>query len=209
MATEWYYQEKGESIGPNSGSKLRSLADSETVMPWTPVRRIHNKERSPWTRAGAIKALFPNDVNKLLGPTICDECGTAKPDGVCPSCEGERIDRVSTEPPPLVEVPKPPPPLQPVERRYPKLRNYIEALYLLGFAGLLITGLIGVTLSVQAISAENWHRLALGLLCILSGGLTLLVAVASAEFLQLAIDVEEDLRELLAESRRNNDSEDG
>ena len=97
MSTDWYYLDKGEQQGPVSGNELRELADFETVMPWTSVRRIYKGESSPWTRAGAIQALFSKDVSDLLGPPICNDCGRAKPDGSCPNCEAEDVAPIQPE----------------------------------------------------------------------------------------------------------------
>lgn len=107
MGVEWYYQSEESTHGPVSGKQLRSLADSGTVVPPTPVRRVVGDNRSPWTRAGAIRELFEGDVRDQLGDPICDDCGALRADGTCPKCD-PRFDpgEVSSapEPPPVADV---------------------------------------------------------------------------------------------------------
>ncbi len=124
MATEWYFLNRGEQVGPVSGKKLRDLADFGEVSPGTPVRRIHDGEKTPWTRAGAIKALFPNDVSDQLGPPICDVCGTVKPDGRCSSCEA--LEQFVATLLPLAETEAK------VKKRYPNLRKHIKIIHTVG-----------------------------------------------------------------------------
>lgn len=91
MTTTWYYLEKGKEVGPFSGSDLKAKADMGGIFPHTSVYRLAGEDRSPWTRAGAIKALFPQDVTELLGPPICDKCGTVLGNNGCPKCKPPQI----------------------------------------------------------------------------------------------------------------------
>ena len=59
MATEWYYQENGNVIGPLLPSALKQLALDGVVSPETFVRR---RQDAKWFTARQVQGLFPKSI---------------------------------------------------------------------------------------------------------------------------------------------------
>ena len=55
MASQWFYQAKGERVGPISGAELRNLAQHGTISTQTPIA---NTPGGPWVPAARVKGLF-------------------------------------------------------------------------------------------------------------------------------------------------------
>ncbi|QDS97691.1 DUF4339 domain-containing protein [Adhaeretor mobilis] len=87
MSAEWYYLIEGIEIGPISGDEIKCLADTCKILPSTSTRRVFRGESTPWTRAGAIKVLYSDNVIDKLGPPICDDCGSTLTGDVCCNCQ--------------------------------------------------------------------------------------------------------------------------
>ncbi|MCX7429197.1 MAG: tetratricopeptide repeat protein [Planctomycetia bacterium] len=60
MATEWFYQAKGQQCGPVASSELRRLADAGAIMPDTLVCRATATRMADgrWVRAEEVQGLF-------------------------------------------------------------------------------------------------------------------------------------------------------
>jgi len=213
MAVEWYYIQSDTEHGPVGGKTLKGMADAGNIFPWTPVRRVAGNEQTPWTRAGAIKALFPGDVIDQLGPPICDDCGTQLVDGNCPRC-------TSPEPPPFVppamdEPPADQPPSSSpdeihVEQRYPNLRAYVDFLrvaariiYILGIILALFFVLFGILSLLPMLAREEWSLISLitlvsqlffAVLAYGAGHLLYVLTMALAETFVVIMDNEENTR---------------
>lgn len=102
MATEWFYKVGEHEQGPVTSQQLKQLANNSNILPHTPIRRITEGNKSPWTRAGEIKGLFPVDVSNELGEKICGECGSKQKNGICQKCSNlaaEKSGRVRATPP--------------------------------------------------------------------------------------------------------------
>lgn len=221
MIAKWYYLDNGQQTGPVAGNRLKELADKGVIVPWTPVRRVFGRNRTPWTRAGAIKALFTQDVADLLGPPICDRCGTQLVDGACPKC---------TPPPPPVEAPQPTTDaaeeepvatdtVEPAEttestdesqQRYPHLRAQIAWLhstakiqFYLGVAVGMVILIAGAYLSIRERSIFEVLASALSAWAVyFMARWAHMFLKAHAEKLQVLIDTEEHTRQTELNTRR-------
>ena len=63
MATEWYYSQGDQKIGPVSPAELKSLADSGQL---TANDLVWKEGMTEWKSAGKIKGLFT--YNKAISP---------------------------------------------------------------------------------------------------------------------------------------------
>ncbi len=55
MASQWFYQAKGERVGPISGAELRNLAQRGAISAQTPIA---NTPGGPWVPASQVRGLF-------------------------------------------------------------------------------------------------------------------------------------------------------
>lgn len=95
MATSWYVEHKGRTLGPITSSQLKQLAAESKITPETKVRTNDSQE---WSRAGKVKGLFvtiepPSEIavrkNDVVqkAPVVVANTITTKD---CPFC-GETI----------------------------------------------------------------------------------------------------------------------
>jgi hypothetical protein len=194
MTTTWYHLEHGKELGPVSGRDLKARADMGRIFPHTPVYRLSDGDRSPWTRAGAIKALFPQDVTELLGPPICDKCGTASEDNRCPKCQ----------PPQFVE-------LTPEEIALPAYKKISEAVeveskyhYLRGYVGFMkvAAGCILVLGLLLAMVLANSARYDNAFIAAIFSALQYILLMALSEFFVVIMDMEENTRRTEINTRK-------
>lgn len=117
MATEWSYQENGQTVGPISSDQLKKLAEEGVVLPWTPLKRHSEQGSSSWARAGEVKGLFPFDKTEFLGDPICGDCGGKLVGNQCGKCN-TAAKRASTL---EAAVIPPPPPIVKSDSAFPSI----------------------------------------------------------------------------------------
>ena len=68
MASQWFYQAMGKSVGPVSSAQLQNLAQRGTITIETPVANAPN---GPWVPAARVKGLFavPNGTPPATAAT--------------------------------------------------------------------------------------------------------------------------------------------
>ena len=206
MAVEWFYLVNETEFGPISGKQLKELADSGAIIPRTAVRRTKGTDRSPWTRAGAIKELFPGDVVEQLGGPICDDCGIVlEANGSCLKCARVVPPPLPTEPPISLsatsapDAPQSIPSSVPREQKYKNLRKYVSLIRTLAFLVQIASCLIAIAVIAFAFITGQGP---LGMLTAVGGAVVwvfggyvaYVVQMALAEFLEVVMDIEENTR---------------
>ncbi len=82
MPTEWYYQERGQTLGPLTPKQLLEKVKEGEVMPQTLVR----KDDSQWVEAGEVGGL--TDAATKNRVYSCPFCGAPlkRPPSTCRGC---------------------------------------------------------------------------------------------------------------------------